>query len=104
MTGSEKCLQVRLHTPDEALLCQLAEEAAELAQAALKMRRVIKMDSPTGLDLTSAKYNLLEELSDVTLCAKVLDIQPEMSIMNSKLDRWLERLGFNKESIHGQQT
>ena len=47
-------------------LAQLAEEAAELAQAALKLRRVYKRTgNPTPVTLQGAYQNLLEELADV---------------------------------------
>lgn len=54
---------------EEALLCQLAEEAAELAQAALKMRRVLVQDSPTTVEPSKAVSALMEELADVQLAA-----------------------------------
>lgn len=97
-SGTEKLIKVRDLTPDDALYCQLAEEASELAQAALKMRRVLKGDSPTAMDISSAEYALLEELSDVMLCAQVLDIQPITCIMASKLDRWVDRLDQKKKA------
>ena len=40
-----------------ALLEQLAEESAELAQAALKMARKIRNENPRGLCLQSARGN-----------------------------------------------
>lgn len=51
-------------TEDE-ILCQLAEEAAELAQAALKLRRAITGTNPTPTDKYKALANLLEEVVDV---------------------------------------
>lgn len=44
----------------ETLLCQLAEEAAELAQAALKERRTLTSDNPTPKTYQNAHTDLLE--------------------------------------------
>ena len=58
-------------TTEEAALRQIAEEAAELAQAALKLCRVIKKDSPTPINVEQAIKNLLEEIGDVQLTLNV---------------------------------
>ena len=40
---------------DEDILCQIAEEAAELAQAALKLRRAMTGTNPTPVTVDEAK-------------------------------------------------
>ena len=51
-----------------ALLEQLAEEWAELAQAALKMARKIRNENPTPKSRADCVANLQEEIADVELC------------------------------------
>ena len=81
---------------EEELLCQLAEEAGKLTQAALKFRRTITKKNPTPKTSTEAFDNLLEELADVLLVSKILLIEETKEriykIMNKKLGRWTSRL------------
>lgn len=90
----KKYIQEQL--PVEELLCQLAEEGAELSKAALKMRRVIDGKNPTPVKFEEAFDNLREEIADVMLCLKVLDMDPNhwtyKFIMDTKTARWAERL------------
>lgn len=80
-------------------LTQLAEEASELAQAALKYRRALqtaRMDeniSPTPKLLDDAYDGLMEECSDVML-AMLVTTRDLVSndIMLNKAKRWLDRL------------
>ena len=80
----------------EEFVCQLAEEAGELTQAALKYRRTITKKNPTPKTSTEAFDNLLEELADVLLVSKILLIEETKEriykIMNKKLGRWTSRL------------
>lgn len=80
-------------------LTQFAEEAAELAQAALKYRRALqtalceKNISPTPKALKDAYDSLVEECSDVMLAALVLTKELiSNDIMLNKARRWLNRL------------
>lgn len=78
-----------------ATLEQLAEEAAELSQAALKVARIIRRENPTPVGYCQAVDNLKEEAADVRLCLKVLKdafIMNTDEIENAKLNRWLDRL------------
>lgn len=84
--------QIRRTIGREAALEQLAEEAAELAQAALKVSRILRGVNPTPMHLDDAERALVEELSDVILCAQVAGLIPEQDIMITKLRRWAERL------------
>lgn len=79
-----------------AALEQLAEEAAELAQAALKLARIVRHENPTPVDYETAFYSLLEELGDVRLCTKVLEEKYGKLITikdeRKKLARWRQRI------------
>lgn len=78
--------------PREEILAQLAEEAAELAQAALKLRRALDGTNPTPVSEAEAGAALIEELSDVALCCKLLQIRPNYYTMQNKRNRWGKRL------------
>lgn len=80
-------------------LTQLAEEAAELAQAALKYRRALQTArweeniSPTPKTLNEAYDSLVEECSDVMLAVLVTTRHLiSNDIMLNKAKRWLDRL------------
>ncbi len=80
------------------VLAQLAEEAAELAQAALKLRRAITGDNPTPKTEAECRAALLEEVADVELCLGELGFMgddltaQEICIIERKRMRWFERL------------
>lgn len=80
----------------DEVLAQLAEESAELAQAALKYRRLICAKNPTGTTLSSAVDNLIEETADVLNCLEVLGLaklEDVSRIKYEKRKRWVKRLG-----------
>jgi NTP pyrophosphatase (non-canonical NTP hydrolase) len=89
---------IREQLSQEELLCQLAEEASELAQAALKLRRVYDGSNPTPIKRSEAFDNLKEEIADVELVLMVLGYDRSMLIsekykrMDAKLIRWANRL------------
>lgn len=83
---------IQIDLPEKEILAQLAEKAAELAQAALKLRRVIDGTNPTPVSEEEAKAAIIEELSDVALCCKLLNIRPSYYTMQNKLNRWRKRL------------
>lgn len=93
---------VRENLPQEELLCQLAEECAELSKAALKLRRVYDGTNPTPVKRSEAFNNLVEEIADVTLCLEVLGLNTGEVLYNcgkiweEKSARWKKRL---QESI-----
>ena len=80
------------------LLCQLAEECAELGKAALKLRRVIDGKNPTPVSYEEAMDNLIEEYADVFLALEVLDfftlenLNLVGNIGREKCERWEKRL------------
>ena len=75
-------------------LAGLAEEASELAQAALKYRRALDGKNPTPVDEDLAHERLLEEIADVLLYIDTLHINEQYvsDIKVRKLRRWIERL------------
>lgn len=84
--------------PPSEMFCQLAEEAAELAQAALKLHRIYDCTNPTPVKMETAYENLLEEIADVSLVLDALgfDIKETKIAIGitkiEKLGRWVERL------------
>ena len=88
---------IKTNLTERELLEQLAEEAAELGQAALKLIRAKELsNNPTPVDIDTAAANLLEEMKDVYLVfwllygwtpTKELDIE-----RNPKLKRWAGRI------------
>lgn len=99
-------------------LQNIAEEASELAQAALKYLRFIKGDNPMYVNGARADKNdddvaqqlidnISEELSDVVLACDVAGFKPYKSMMRWKLSRWIFRLkedgdGEDKATGHSQ--
>ena len=79
---------------ERTLLEQLAEEASELAQAALKLIRAAEYsNNPTPITLQEAEVGLDEELHDVLAVASLLGIIEYDDDENPKWKRWAERLG-----------
>lgn len=86
-------------TPRDALEA-LAEESAELSQAALKMIRAFRIgwcNNVTPVTPQEALDNLAEEIADVELVVEVLRHYyafntPLGKIMDAKRTRWVERL------------
>lgn len=84
-----------------AALEQLAEESAELAQAALKMARKLRGENPTPKSRADCIANLQEEIADVELCISILpaalyDPAEVGRTMAAKHRRWNERLHDEK--------
>ena len=76
---------------------QLAEECCELAQAALKMQRVLNARNlPAGTE-TDILDNVVEEISDVKLCLQLLHLNPDSQVMERKAERWCHRLETEHE-------
>ena len=95
-------------------MAQLAEEASELAQAALKLRRALDGTNPTPKSVAECEANLMEEFADISnavtaLCdawfGDNLDSEREFwdaerEIEDAKYKRWLSRLE-EKENKNG---
>ena len=76
------------------LLAGLAEEAAELAQAALKLRRCYDGTNPTPADPDIQYECFLEEIGDVELYLDQMSINRRViaDYKAAKLERWQKRL------------
>lgn len=89
--------RVRAILPRKERLAQLAEECAELGQAALKYRRVLDGTNPTPVGETEAIGNLYEEAGDVIGCLLALsltDVDARIGdyVDPAKFERWVRRL------------
>lgn len=98
--------------PKTEILAQLAEEASELAQAALKLRRALDGTNPTPKSIAECEANLMEEFADISnavtaLCdawfGNSLDSECEfwdakLEIEDAKYKRWLSRLKEKEQS------
>ena len=86
-------LYVLQHLDRRTLLEQLAEEAAELSQAALKMIRAEGLsNNPTPTNASIAREQLNEEANDVVMLLEPLGIRD--SEIHAKLNwsRWANRI------------
>ena len=89
-----------------AVLEQLAEECAELAQASLKYARLLRGDNPTPKTEQECLEALTEEMADVELCNSLLmggdyvDFDAVMELIDVKDKRWHDRI---REAYHEEQ-
>ncbi len=93
MTEVEK---IRKMLNEDELLCQLAEEAVELSQAALKLRRALTRVNPTPASYPDAREKLLEEYGDVLNSVEAIITPTENAYVvdhrMQKRKRWVKRL------------
>lgn len=88
---------------ERELLEQLAEEAAELSQAALKCIRAEGLsNNTTPISAGQARTNLQEEFSDVLTVAELLELIDCRN--DKKLQRWAERIGYKAESERDEKS
>lgn len=94
---------IRNFVPDREMLEQLAEEAAELAQAAIKVIRAGEMAKglPTPVKYDEAFKNLVEEASDIRLILNIIGIHTTKPQENPKALRWYNRLIKSYNSTEG---
>jgi len=87
---------IRSKVPEDERLATLAEEATELAHAALKMRRTLVPNNPTPVDYASARAALLEEFADVVLGMASVGYEEDLQLLErnyqDKERRWAKRL------------
>lgn len=74
-----------------AMLEQLAEEATELAHAALKLARIERGENPTPVLKEDAMDHLIEEYTDVVQCAEEFSLMPNREQIKLKKMRFEER-------------
>lgn len=91
LNHKEHYKKVRELIPLPALYEQLAEEATELAKAALKVARIYRNENYTPLTVNEAFDNVIEEYTDVYICCKALMLYHSNEIENKKILRWIER-------------
>lgn len=87
------------YTTGPARYESLAEECAELAQAALKMARLIRGENPTPIKRGEAEANLQEEFTDVISCAIALGLEVDNDQSVEKFRRMQER---HEEAVGGR--
>lgn len=81
-----------------ALLEQLAEEAVELAKAALKMSRLLRGENPTPKTKKKCIEDLMEEIADLDVVLHEVaqtDIYDGTQVVQTrhwKYRRWIRRL------------
>ncbi|WP_143037987.1 hypothetical protein [Acidaminococcus timonensis] len=105
-TAFRICLWEVMGLPTRDLYAQLAEEGAELTQAALKCIRAQGFSqNPTPVSCEDAIKNLREEINDVLIAAYVLGLVDSSCVKDwSKLVRWAKRLqeaNEKKEAANG---
>lgn len=98
---SKKVSDILLKTE---ILAQLAEEASEPAQAALKLRRALDGTNPTPKSIEECRKAFEEEYADVVNCIIVLDCMDDAAfermqkMQHEKEARWLSRLEAKEQS------
>lgn len=87
---------IRENVAERELLEQLAEEGAEMTQAALKLIRAKGLsNNPTPKEAEQLKRELMEEFTDVSIIIFVLFsfmVTPPFIYDNNKIKRWVKRL------------
>ena len=87
--------EIRDLLPPWELLAMLGEEACELGQAALKLRRCLDDVNPTRTGYVQAVANLNEEWADVLLTIRelsMIDDELVRKVMREKEERWRNHL------------
>lgn len=89
----------KIMLPVNELLCGLAEECSELAQAALKLRRAYDKTNPTPMDPDDAYEKLMQEIADVEVYLEQLTINWTYVGQTKyvKFNRWKDRLTAKEE-------
>lgn len=88
---------IRTKLSKRGMLELLAEEASELSQAALKMIRLSNNDAypvnPHKYNEQACADNLMEEFTDVLICADLLFLFNSPTIRQNKIESMIERIG-----------
>ena len=92
--------EIRRLVPQPALYEQMAEECSELSKALLKKARKLRNENITPMSHSKINENLIEEYTDVSLCAMVLCLSADPIILTEKLDRWIFRNGEVGKNIN----
>lgn len=92
---SPDILFIREQLKPAALFGQLAEEAVEVAHAAMKMQRILDGTNPTPVTEKEAIAKVMEEICDLYNALEVLKLDVNLKyegIRKKKLARWVERI------------
>lgn len=99
---------IKTRLSNRALLEQLAEEAAEVSQAALKLIRTMpNSENPTPVTFNEACEKLTDELYDVVIVAEILGLPLSTTIIHDshpKIVRWVERLRAKEVAKNGGEV
>jgi NTP pyrophosphatase (non-canonical NTP hydrolase) len=82
---------IRVGVPNAAIYEQMAEECCELAHALMKRARKIRNENYTPKTMSEINDSIIEEFTDVILCADVLRMESDPKIYTQKLTRWIGR-------------
>lgn len=80
-----------------ALFEGVAEEAVELAKAALKVARIMRKENPTPVTLDEAAREVVVEYSDLRVYIDILRILVDGEVYDEKKQRFIERLKEGSE-------
>ena len=84
--------EIREAIGDPALYEGLAEEAVELAHAALKFARILRGENPTPADRWETKWSLIDEYSDLRIYSDILDLRIDAQVYSDKKERMVARI------------
>lgn len=103
MNYTEMLNYVKKNVSTKERFAQLAEEATELAKAALKYRRTFDDKNPTPVSKDEAFKNLVEEIDDVALCLDAVSFKWRIEFNSlqreQKLKRWVKRIAEKKGDV-----
>lgn len=83
---------IRRYLSKPAVFEQMAEEASELAQAALKYARILRNENPTPKTETDAINDIIEEWTDLHVVGEIMELTIDSLCFDFKMKRWYERL------------
>lgn len=92
----------KIGTP--AMYEMLAEECTELAHEALKMARIIRGENPTPKTMKEVEKDLIEEVTDVSICASELKLEYDPDLWERKINRFQHRWRKAHEAINDDLT
>ena len=103
MTTEQKLDFIAAKVSQTSRLMQVAEECAELIQAASKLARIEAGDNPAAISKDEAINNLVEEIADVNNAIAALRLDEVLPsgivevLQREKIDRWYKRIRGEKK-------
>ena len=89
----KEAIEIQMMVGEPALYEGMAEEAIELAHAALKTARILRGENPTPADEETTRRALIEECTDLMFYLNVLDVSLDYKVYRIKKRRMEERIG-----------